>query len=73
MLYEVITLSEAGLAFLRRIHAPPDSEAIEYFSRFLHTMHINLPRRPDRKDMQALLDSVRGRPAARVVNRNNFV
>ncbi|MCK6485353.1 MAG: RNB domain-containing ribonuclease [Phycisphaerae bacterium] len=61
-------LTEAGAAFLRRVHPEPAAEALENLSLALRGAGMELPRRAERRDLQDLLDTVRGKPAATVVN-----
>jgi len=61
-------LTARGVPFVRRVHPEPDPEALESLSKFLATIGIRVPKRPDRFDLQGLLDRVRGRAAARMIN-----
>ena len=54
--------------FLRRIHPPPDQPGQKQFSTFVRVCGHKVPRDLTRYDMQALLDSVKGRPESFAVN-----
>lgn len=52
--------TELHVPHLRRVHDEPSISAQESLSRFVRVLGHNLPRHPDRSDMQRLLDEVRG-------------
>ena len=53
---------------LRRIHPDPDSLSQQNVSQFIRLLGHKVPRRLDRRDLQRLLDSVRGRPESYAIN-----
>ena len=55
-------------AFLRRIHPAPDPAAGKDLSAFIRACGRKIPRDLSRKDLQQLLESVRGRPEEYAVN-----
>ena len=63
-----ILLTGLKQAFLRRIHPPPDDAGQKQFSSFVRVCGHKIPKDLSRRDMQALLDSVKGRPESFAVN-----
>ena len=57
-------LERKGLAFLRRIHPPPDAEAADELKAFARSVGHPLHDPTDRMELQRLLNQVRGRPEA---------
>ena len=53
---------------LRRIHPPPDPAAANQLGPFLRACGLKVPAGLERRDLQALLDGVRGRPESYAVN-----
>ncbi len=53
---------------LRRIHPDPVPGDIEELQMYARGMHVSLPERPTRRDLQRLLDATRGTPAARAIH-----
>ena len=47
--------------FMRRIHPDPDGLTLKKLSRMASIFGFKMPRSPDRKDIQALLESVKGK------------
>ena len=61
-------LEGKGRAFLRRIHPAPDPAAGKDLSAFIRACGRKIPSDLARKDIQQLLEAVRGRPEAYAVN-----
>lgn len=61
-------LHRRGRHFLRRIHPDPEAEDRRDLTAFVKACGQNLPAGMSRKDLQALLDSVKGRPESYAVN-----
>ncbi len=61
-------LDGKGRAFLRRIHPAPDPAAGKDLSTFIRACGRKIPRDLTRKDIQQLLQAVRGRPEEYAVN-----
>ncbi|MCC6680041.1 MAG: ribonuclease R [Phycisphaeraceae bacterium] len=55
-------------AMLRRVHADPDPHDLSELERFTRVAGYNIPARPDRRQLQGLLDAVRGKPAQHAVH-----
>ncbi len=53
---------------IRRVHADPDAHDIGELKRFARVAGYNIPNRPSRKELQYLLDSVRGKPSQHAVH-----
>ncbi len=65
-------LTAREVPLLYRVHEGPDKEALDALAPFLLSLGYRLPNRKDRitpLDIQALLESCRGKPEERVVNR----
>jgi ribonuclease R len=56
------------IPFMRRIHPEPDSAAFRRLSQTLRLLGVTLSRRPQRADLQKLLDQVRDSRTALPVN-----
>jgi ribonuclease R len=56
------------IPFMRRIHAEPDAGTLARLSQTLRLLGVTLSRRPQRGDIQALLDQVRATRMALPVN-----
>jgi len=63
-----VALGNRQLPFLRRIHPEPDKDAHKALGAFTRVCGHKLPRDLDRKDLQRLLESVKGRPESFAVN-----
>jgi len=61
-------LHAAGLSFLRRVHPQPDETSSRDLVTFVRACGHKIPKDLSRKDMQALLKSVKGRPESYAVN-----
>jgi len=53
---------------LRRIHPDPDSHDVNELRRFARVAGHNIPARPSRRELQRLLDAVRGTSAEQAVH-----
>ncbi len=53
---------------IRRIHPEPDAHDVGELKMFARVAGYNIPSKPSRKELQQLLDSVRGKPAQRAVH-----
>ncbi|MFQ5411636.1 MAG: ribonuclease R [Phycisphaerae bacterium] len=61
-------LSEIGVPFLRRIHPDPDDESLTAMARFVAAGGIRLRGEIGPRDLQKLLDRLRGKPGGYAVN-----
>jgi ribonuclease R len=61
-------LDSLGVPFLRRTHPDPEPDSAERLRQFLQVAGVKLPKRMDRKSLQALLQSVKGRPESFAIN-----
>jgi ribonuclease R len=59
---------EHGVPCLRRIHGEPTDLADGTLQRFVRALGLDLPEKPDRFDLQKLLDRAKGTPASFAVN-----
>jgi ribonuclease R len=65
-------LTEKELPFLYRVHEGPDPDALEALAPFLLSLGYRLPIKKEKiapLEIQKLLDSARGKPEERVLNR----
>ena len=65
-------LTEKNLPLLYRVHEGPDQEALEALAPFLLSLGYRLPVKKDKiapLEIQKLLESARGKPEERVLNR----
>ena len=53
---------------IRRIHPDPNASNVDDLRRFARVAGYNIPERPNRHDLQILLDAVRGKPAQYAVH-----
>jgi ribonuclease R len=53
---------------IRRIHPDPDAHDVGALQNFARVAGFNIPARPSRKELQTLLDAVRGKPAQQAVH-----
>ncbi len=53
---------------IRRIHADPDPHDLRDLRQFTRVAGFNIPASPSRKELQSLLDAVRGKPAQYAVH-----
>ena len=61
-------LDSQGLPFLRRVHPEPEVDSAERLRQFIHVAGFKLPKNMDRKALQSLLASVKGRPESFAIN-----
>ncbi len=57
-----------NVPMIRRIHPDPPSHDMADLRRFARVAGFNIPLHPTRKELQQLLDSVRGKPAQQAVH-----
>ncbi|MCB9854959.1 MAG: ribonuclease R [Phycisphaerales bacterium] len=57
-----------GVGYLRRIHPKPDEESLENMARFVQASGFKMPKKVEPKDMQKLLDELRGDPESYAIN-----
>jgi ribonuclease R len=57
------TLSQKGLGYLHRVHAPPDERKLRALGDFVRGLGFTARPWVGRRELQTLLDQVRGRPA----------
>ena len=65
-------LTERDLSLLYRVHEGPDQDALEAIAPFLLSLGYRLPQKKDKiapLEFQRLLESCRGKPEERVINR----
>src|SRR5262249_11987154 len=55
-------LEGLGVAFLRRIHPPPDPNKLKAFAEFARSLGYKMPREPDRFALQRILEHSADRP-----------
>ncbi|MFW5682094.1 MAG: ribonuclease R family protein, partial [Phycisphaeraceae bacterium] len=60
--------SRLDVPMVRRIHPDPDAHDVSELRQFARVAGYNIPMRPNRKELQQLLDSVRGKPAQHAVH-----
>jgi ribonuclease R len=61
-------LDSVGVPFLRRIHPEPDPDSGSRLKHFVEVAGFKLPKDLDRKAIQQLLASVRGKPQSFAIN-----
>jgi len=61
-------LEARGRAFIRRIHPAPEASSGTRASNFIHALGYRIPADLNRFDVQALLESVKGKPEEYAVN-----
>lgn len=61
-------LTDAGVPFLRRIHAPPDPRKSQALTEFVHDLGLSSDSLENRFEVQRVLDAVKGHPEERAVN-----
>jgi ribonuclease R len=57
------TLAQKKIGFLRRVHAPPDEKKLRALGDFVRGLGFSARPWVGRRELQALLDQVRGQPA----------
>lgn len=53
-------LAKREIPFLRRVHPTPDERRLRVLAEFLTSLGLTCPKMPGRKDLQSLVDQVRG-------------
>jgi ribonuclease R len=61
-------LDSIGVPFLRRTHPEPEADSAERLRQFVHVAGYKLPKQLDRKAIQSLLGTVKGRPESFAIN-----
>ncbi|MEJ2647551.1 MAG: ribonuclease R [Sedimentisphaerales bacterium] len=61
-------LDKLIVPFMRRIHPEPDILSMKNLARLIKAFGYSLPRNPDRKDLQDLLESVQGQDISLAIN-----
>ena len=61
-------LDRLNVPFMRRIHPEPDILSMKNLTRLIKAFGFTLPKNPDRKMIQDLLDSVKGQDSSLAVN-----
>ncbi len=61
-------LDSRKLPFLRRVHGDPDELKMRNFQQFCQGLGLTLKKSQDRKEIQALIHDVEGKPEQRAVN-----
>ncbi|MEM6505832.1 MAG: RNB domain-containing ribonuclease, partial [Planctomycetota bacterium] len=56
------------IPMIRRVHADPDAHGLKDLRTFARVAGYNIPAKPSRKELQWLLDKVRGTPAQHAVH-----
>ncbi len=62
------TFDSLSVPMIRRIHPDPPVHDMTELRQFARVAGFNIPQRPSRGELQALLDSVRGKPAQYAVH-----
>lgn len=57
-----------SVPMIRRVHPDPDAHDVGALRQFAHVAGYNIPAKPSRKELQSLLDQVRGKPAQHAVH-----
>ena len=60
--------SRLDVPMVRRVHPDPDAHDVSELRQFARVAGYNIPMRPSRRELQQLLDSVRGKPAQHAVH-----
>jgi ribonuclease R len=61
-------IDRLNIPFMRRVHPEPNELGLKELGRLLRTVGLALPRNTSRKDIQDLLEAVKGRDAEYAVN-----
>jgi ribonuclease R len=61
-------LDRVNVPFMRRIHPDPDSLTMQNLSQLVRALGLHLPKVPDRRALQDLLNSVKGRDCSLAIN-----
>lgn len=60
--------ADMDFPLIRRIHPDPGQQDVAELRRFARVAGYTIPENPSRKELQRLLDSVRGKPASKAVH-----
>jgi ribonuclease R len=60
--------ADLDVPLLRRIHPDPSTHDTDELRRFARVAGYNVPSNPSRKELQAVLEATRGKPAAKAVH-----
>jgi ribonuclease R len=60
--------SDLSVPMIRRIHPDPPTHDLSELRQFARVAGFNIPARPTRKELRALLDAVRGKPVQHAVH-----
>jgi ribonuclease R len=60
--------ADLNIPLIRRIHPEPGAQDVSELRAFAQVAGYSIPAKPTRKELQKLLDSVRGTPAAKAVH-----
>jgi len=63
-----VILDRLNVPFIRRIHPEPDTLTMQNLSELVRALGLSLPRLPDRKALQNLLQSVKGQSSSLAIN-----
>lgn len=63
-----VKLTDMGLPFLRRAHGEPDYLKLKGFAEFAKALGYPLEKFQSRKDLQTVINRVRGKPAEHAIN-----
>jgi ribonuclease R len=61
-------LDRLDVPFMRRIHPDPDLLSMKNLARLINAFGYSIPKNPDRKTLQDLLDSVKGKDNSLAIN-----
>ena len=61
-------LADRELPFLRRVHGDPSEQKLRGFAEFVEALGFRLKRYQSRADLQALIESAKGKPTEHAVN-----
>lgn len=63
-----VKLTDMGLPFLRRVHGEPDYLKLKAFAEFAKALGYPLDKFQSRKDLQEIINRVKGKPAEHAIN-----
>jgi ribonuclease R len=61
-------IDRENVPFMRRIHPEPDSLSLKNLAKVLRSFGISIPKNPERKALQAVLEGVKGSDVSLAVN-----
>lgn len=61
-------MDRLGVPCIRRIHPDPDDSSLEAMGRFMRAAGFSVPKRISPRDLQRLLEPLRGKPEAYAIN-----